>query len=459
MEIIYDKVKMPETGVYVPVDLTQETMAQRRERVYNAMEQRQLDILLIYGDREHGGNFAYLTGFEPRFEEAVLVLQRDRQACLLLGNENLKMAAHSMIDARCVHVPYFSLPNQPMENVTDLEGLFREAGICDGRKIGIAGWKLFSSPYEDNGHLFDVPYFIVETVKNMNPHGSTVNAAELFINPRDGVRTRCSANELAHYEFGAGLASSKVLEALNAVCPGQTEMQIASILNTCGQPVSVTTICATGERFTGAVVFPRNKEIKTGDTFALTLGLRGGLSSRSAYVVKNQEELPEHVSDYMDKVAKPYYRAAVTWYEKVGIGVTGGELYQAVESALPKSIYKWSLNPGHYTSDEEWLSSPVWKDSDIPLSSGMLMQMDIIPRIPGYGGASAEDGIVLADEELRAMISQEYPAVWARMQKRREYMKNELEIHLGPEVLPLSDICGYMRPYILEHDRGLRVKA
>ncbi|HZS93019.1 MAG TPA: hypothetical protein VFE42_36710 [Chloroflexota bacterium] len=33
------------------------------------------DALLVYVDREHFANLAYLTGFDPRFEEALLILK------------------------------------------------------------------------------------------------------------------------------------------------------------------------------------------------------------------------------------------------------------------------------------------------------------------------------------------------------------------------------------------------
>jgi len=46
-----------------------------------------LDALVVYGDREHFANLAYLTGFDPRFEEALLLLDRDGAGKLLVGNE------------------------------------------------------------------------------------------------------------------------------------------------------------------------------------------------------------------------------------------------------------------------------------------------------------------------------------------------------------------------------------
>jgi hypothetical protein len=48
------------------------------------------DAIVVYGDREHAANLHWLTGFDPRFEEAVLVVTpgdalaagRERVPCL-----------------------------------------------------------------------------------------------------------------------------------------------------------------------------------------------------------------------------------------------------------------------------------------------------------------------------------------------------------------------------------------
>lgn len=82
--------------------------------------------------------------------------------------------------------------------------------------------------------------------------------------------------------------------------------------------------------------------------------------------------------------------------------------------------------------------------------------MDIIPSIPGYAGAGAEDGIALADKKLREQLQDEYPDTWTRILKRRAYMEEVLHIRLKEKVLPLSDICGYFRPFILNHNHALK---
>ena len=48
---------------------------------------RGYDRLVVYADREHSANLAYLTGFDPRFEEAILVVGPAGDPAILVGNE------------------------------------------------------------------------------------------------------------------------------------------------------------------------------------------------------------------------------------------------------------------------------------------------------------------------------------------------------------------------------------
>jgi Xaa-Pro aminopeptidase len=215
------------------------------------------------------------------------------------------------------------------------------------------------------------------------------------------------------------------------------------------------TIAATGERFANANLYPADKQIQAGDKFSLTVSYKGGLTSRAAYVVNNASELAEEVRDYLDVVAIPYYHTVVNWLEHMRVGVKGHEVYELIEGVLPKNEYHWHLNPGHLVADEEWLCSPIYPASDIALSSGMLLQIDIIPSRQGYAGASIEDTIALADEPLRLQLAALYPEVWQRIQQRRTYIRDVLNIKLHDDVLPLSNTVGYLRPYLLNKEMAL----
>jgi len=459
-DILYTQLPLPESEKsIVPVDLTDHTMRQHKEKILHLMRQENYDCIVVYGDREHGGNFGYLAGFEPRFEEAVIVLHANGKAYMLLGNEALRMAAYSRLEVTALHTPYFSLPNQPMEGERRLSEVFSEAGVTKGEKVGLVGWKMFTAGCQDCKEMLDVPAFITEPIRQIvGAGGQVLNASDLFIHPGKGARRIMNANEIAHYEFGAALASHCVFQTIQALEPGKTEMELAENLAAFGQPCTVQTICASGERFKNAVVAPRERKVETGDRFSTTMGLRGGLTNRVAYIAASDEDLPEKERDYLEKMAKPYFTAMATWYASVKIGLTGGALYDAIERAAPKASCGWKLNPGHLTSSEEWMSSPVYPDSEIELESGMMLQMDIILAIDGYGGCNAEDGIALADEALRRELADEYPSVWRRIQRRRQYMQQVLGIPLDDAVLPLSNIAGYVRPFLLQKEKALKLR-
>lgn len=433
--------------------LTEATMLERKNKVLKAMALNELDALVIYCDLEHGSNFSYLTGFVTRFEESLLILHGDGRAYLILGNENTKMANHSRIEAELIHCPFFSLPDQPMDGEEALVEVFKRAALKTGQKVGLVGWKMFTSE-SGNETIFDLPEYIVNSVAAIAGMDRLSNRTDLFIHSDYGVRAVNNANEIAFYEFGSSLASDCVLDAVAEVTVGKSEMEIADKLVRYGQPTNVIPIAATGERFKNAYISPTDKRVLLGDKLSITTGFKGGLASRSGYAVNEEEELPENQQDYVQKVAAPYYQAIVTWLENIRINRTGSEVYQIIDAVLPKASYQWHLNPGHLTADEEWMSSPLKADSQILLKSGMLLQIDIIPSVPGYAGASCENGIALADQELRAQLADEYPKLWARITERQAYIRNELNIDLPEEVLPLSSGVAYYTPFFLSKNRA-----
>ena len=443
----------PEEGL-IPVMLSDVTMQNRKARLLESMQKDGFDAVVVYADLEHGSNFEYLCGFLPRFEEALLILHANGKAFMVLGNENLNKAGKARIEAVPIHMPHFSLPNQPMQTEKSVAQILASCELEDAEKIGLIGWKNFTSHVEDNHLLFDLPYFLVEALKTVCGKAQFTNAAYLLIG-ENGVRTTNNANEFAHYEYGAALAGNCILKTMDRLKVGKTEMEMAETLAADGQRHSVVTIMATGARFEKANLYPGNKQIQCGDKISITTGFKGGLQSRAGYAVECAEQLPEKEQDYLKAVVIPYFQAVKTWLETIKIGINGNDLYEAVETVLPKEEYGWTLNPGHLCADEEWMSSPIYPQSEETLQSGMLFQIDIIPSVNGYGGVSCESGILLADEQLRKAIAKEYPAVWERIVKRRAYMQEVLGIRIQEDVLPTSMATAYLRPYLLKKEMAL----
>src|SRR5699024_7626492 len=107
-----------------------------------------------------------------------------------------------------------------------------------------------------------------------------INATSLLISPEYGVRIEINANEIAHYEYGASLASDAVLDAMNSLKVGISELEAGEKLTKHGQYNNVVTIASFGERFVNANLYPTEKTLSVGNKVALTASYRGGLSSR-----------------------------------------------------------------------------------------------------------------------------------------------------------------------------------
>jgi hypothetical protein len=86
----------------------------------------------------------------------------------------------------------------------------------------------------------------------------------------------------------------------------------------------------------------------------------------------------------------------------------------------------------------------------------MAMQVDIIPATgTPWFTTNIEDGIALADEDLRNALSVAYPEAWARITARRAFMRDTLGIDLHPDVLPFSNIPAVLPPFLLRPDRAM----
>lgn len=455
-KIILKKISQPEKDCSgVPIGLTNDTIEERKNKVLCLMQQRGLEQLVIYGDVEHCGNFEYLVGFFTRFEEALLVINADGEMTLVLGNENLNKAAKARIKANAVHLPHFSLPNQPNRTDKSISELLVEAGIRKNARTGLVGWKMFTRGGEVNKKIYDLPSYIVDEVRTLvGSEDCLSNETDLFIG-ENGSRTVNNANEIAHYEYGAALASDCILDAMNKLAVGVDEQQLGDCLVRAGQHTNIVTIATSGPRFINGNLFPTDNTVKYGDTLSLTVGYRGGASSRAGYVVHGNDLSSKEAANYLDEVAIPYFSAYTHWLEAIAIGMPGGQLFEEIDRVLPRSQYHWSLCPGHLTAEEEWMSSPIYEGSQEKLLSGMILQIDIIPSVPGFGGVSAESTVLLADEQLKSEIQIQYPELWQRMQRRRRYLIETLGIALSADILPMCSSVAYLRPYLLDKEYAL----
>ncbi len=429
---------------------------ERIEALRARMTRRGYDRVVVFADREHSASISFLTGFDPRFEEAILVIGQDGDPAILVGNECFGMAGAAPLPMRRHLHQDLSLPGQPRDRSRPLAEILAEEGVVRGGRIGVVGWKT----YADRATI-EVPALVVDALRSLTgPDGLVENATDLLIDPADGLRVINDVDQLAVFEWAATQTSGGVRRLLEGLRPGMTEREAVRLLDWNGTPLSCHLMLTAGPRASLGLLSPSDRPIERGDRFTVAFGIWGALNCRAGFVVEDATELPAPIRDYVDRLVGPYFAAVAEWYGALRVGVPAGVLHEIVDRRLGDPFFGIFLNPGHQIHLDEWVNSPISSGSTIPLVSGMALQVDIIPATgTDYFTTNIEDGIALADAPLREAFAHRYPDAWSRIEARRAFMAEALGIDLHPDVLPFSNIPAFLPPFLLRPDRAMTMVA
>ncbi len=430
----------------VPPPVGRAELAARLALIRDAMAAAGLDALAIYGDREHCANLSWASGFDPRFEEALMVVRPEGAPLLMAGNECLAYTRASPAvaagDIAVAHCASFSLLSQPRDS--DRIEVLLDRALLRGGRIGTVGWKYWSAEeVGDPDHAIEIPSLLADLLRARADE--VLNATALFMHPGTGLRSVVTVDDIARLEFANHMAAAAVRRIAFALREGMSDFAAVEAGRIGGLPLGCHTTFATGPQPFG-LSGPTGARIETGRTLSFNVCHWGANVCRAGWVAEGPEDLPAEARDYVEAFVGPYLQAMNLWCGLMRPGVPGGEVQAAMDAALPG--FGVTLNPGHLIGTDEWISSPIFPGSDLPIRSGMAMQMDVIPDHPVYGSTRMEDGYVIAEADLRAMLEERHPMVAARVEMRRSFLR-EAGYDLPDSLLPLADTCGVVAPYLL----------
>jgi hypothetical protein len=450
-EIELPEFGMPDAAPEIPPATYRARLARLRERA----GERGYDMIAVYADREHSANLSYLTGFDPRFEEATLILGDEDDPAILVGNECFGMAGAAPVELRRHLFQDFSLPGQPRDRSLPLAEILAAEGVGPGRRVGVIGWK-----EHPDRRIMEVPAYLVDELRTLTgPDGLVENAGDLLTGAADGLRVINEVEQLAVFEHAACQTSEGVRRLLFGLRPGMREREAVALLGWNGMPLSCHLMLTAGPRASLGLLSPGDRPIERGDRFTVAFGIWGALNCRAGFVVGDASELPPAIGDYLDRLVAPYFEAIAEWYAALHVGQAGGVLHEIVHRRLGDPFFGIFLNPGHQIHLDEWVNTPVAPGSTVELRSGMALQVDVIPATgTDYFTTNIEDGIALADEGLRREFAGRYPDAWGRIRARREFMRSALGIDLHPDVMPLSNLPAYLPPFLLRPDRAMTLR-
>ena len=429
-----------------PIPVPGSLHAGRIVALRNLLESQNFTHAVVYADREHFANLHFLTHFDPRFEEALLLLSTADKPLMLVGNECKGYLPISPLwkDGELRHEVYqpFSLPGQPRNSSRLLEEIFRSEGIGTGSRIAVIGSKCY-----ERTHQSDVPAYLIDALRGLAGFDAVENTTGWLIHPENGLRTISSGYDIAVFEQNNVKASEAMRRMHFALRTGITDHELmAETVQYDGTPLSCHMTCKTGPKRI-SLASPSGNRIEMGHTWSANVAYWGSNICRANWIARDERDLPPGAKDYLGAFVGPYFLAMAEWLEALDLGVSCGPIHDRILERLPFDTFHIELNPGHHISYDEWPGSSFYPGSEIPLRSGMVLQSDVIPSHPVYFSTRMEDGYALADQTLRAELAAQYPQAWARIQERRTFLGSTLGIQLKDCVLPLSNMAGIIAPY------------
>ncbi|MEW9835072.1 Xaa-Pro aminopeptidase [Mesorhizobium marinum] len=443
-------IEIPDFGL--PVERPAIPAETYEARCAEAFRRVGVDWLAVYADREHAANVAFLTGFDPRFEEAILLLGSGGRRIVITGNENLGYTPVAGLPGlETVLAQSLSLMAQDRTLKPDLVGVLREAGLRAGDSVGLVGWKyLEAGEWAGPRATFFVPAFIVDAISAVVGREVLSDATAVLMHPADGLRAVVDADQIAEAEWGAARSAAAVWRIVSGFRLGDSELQAASRMGYAGEPMSCHPMLASSDR-SGPVIGLRSATARVpgrGDGVTTAVGYWGGLTARGGL-------LAEHDDAFL-AVASAYFLGLAAWYETAALGVEGGAVHEAVISTLARGGLRPALNPGHLVGLDEWVNSPIRPGSMERIVSGMPFQVDIIPvPMPDGWTLNCEDPVTFADAGLRATLAERHPALASRCEVRRRFVEDRIGIAVRDDILLLSAIPLCLAPFWLASGRLL----
>ncbi len=414
--------------------------------------------MVVYGDREHVGNLAFVCGFDPRFEEALLVLGRGKRR-LVVGTEGLGYSRFAPIELERTWVPTFSLMGMDRSAGLTIAQALAECGIARGHRVGVVGWKaLEPTEWSADVPAIAAPAFVIDTIRMaVGRPECVVDVTRVLMDNTVGQRILNSADQLAFFEWGASRSSAAVSQVILAARPGRSESSLLSAMAYCGEPFSYHPILTSGPDIPNGLRSPTNRVVGLGEAVFVTIGMWGGNCGRGGILAESKVDCRPANTEFLERVAIPYWRTIAAWYQSVRVGVSGGQVFETLTELCHAQGFSPTLGTGHLQDWEDWPNTPLRRGSSDAITSGMLLAADIFSNKNGPQQiAHCEDTVAVADQHLRAELAERHPEVWRRIRARQQFMREELGIEVPDDLLPFSVIPAYYPPFWLAPNTAIR---
>ena len=262
-------------------------------RIRALAERVEADRIVVYGDREHFANLAFFCGFDPRFEEALLVVgggearaaggERGSLVCVARDRRRRRRPLPLAL-ADGSGPEWRPAPRRCPRATRGSRAEQRRLGRLEGARAERVGARR---------RAIAAPAFIVDTRPPPDRTGRRSHRPDAC---RHRARRRSadvsSADQIAAFEWAAARSSRAVARVVLAARPGVTAQQAAGAMGYEGEPLSVHTMFSSGPEVAVGLRSPTARRSSSAMPRRLQSASGAGLCCRAGLVADAAPRIP-----------------------------------------------------------------------------------------------------------------------------------------------------------------------
>jgi Xaa-Pro aminopeptidase len=367
---------------------------ERGQRLQRIVADEALDLLLVNANESDFANVRYLSDYWPVFESAGVVVPPQGDLTLIIGPESDSFARDRSQIARIrplIEYRESADPEYPNIEVSTYASVFKEAGVTNPQRIGIAG-------------SFATNLLMLESLRATFPNAELVRA--------DGLLTRLRAikskAELDCLRAAFRISEEALAVVLASIHPGMSELQVVGIVQQAiyergAEYEGMVQYVLSGPNSRHAISRATERQLQAGEVIQLNLSARvSGYSSgvgRPVALGKLRADQREILEFGLSA-----HHATASWLRA---GVTASDVAKRYRAFFHDhgrdTLYLYGPCHGLGLIEVE----PPWMEetSDYPLAENMTFQIDSFVVNPEFG-ARWENGARITSQGIELFSNQ-----------------------------------------------------
>lgn len=373
--------------------------ALRLERASTAARDRGLDVLLVNSNEADFANVRYFSNYWTLFEIAGVAISPQGDAALLIGPESETYArdrskiakVHKMVEYRESADPAY-----PGVAVSTFEEVFRDIGVDQPKRIGVAGYLVTTAP-------------VLDSLRSAFPDATIERADDIMV----GMRSIKSEAELACLRRAVEISELAVERVLAEVRPGMTEQQVVGIAQQAmyengAEYEAHPTYVLSGRNSTHAISRPTPRKLRENELIQLNIGARVSGYSPSVGLPICLGRMSAAQRDLVE-FGQEAHAKTMEWMKAGVIAADVANNYHKlfVERGYAKNfLYGPCHGLGMIEVEPPWMESI----SNYPLRTNMTFQIDTFLYNDDFGlrwengGRVTDDGFDLFSGRFRDIV-------------------------------------------------------